>query len=93
MINSGPCNGLSNEEAKKKVVEILGQHGCVHRAIQYKLRDWLFSRQRYLGRFYGSSVLDQLELRLPSDTSESPLANARECLCRLKDWCYFTTTR
>lgn len=50
MINSGPCNGLSNEEAKKKVVEILEQQGCGHRAIQYKLRDWLFSRQRYLVR-------------------------------------------
>lgn len=51
--------------------------------------------------WYAISVpLDQLQLRLPevasnlpSDTGESPLANARECLCRLKDWCYFTTTR
>lgn len=49
MINSGECNGLDNIEGKKKVVEIAQKGGFGHFKTQYRLRDWLISRQRYWG--------------------------------------------
>src|SRR4030095_8005333 len=48
-VNSGFINGLKTEKAKKKVIEWLDASGLGKASIQYKLRDWLFSRQRYWG--------------------------------------------
>jgi len=48
-INSGPLNGLHVAEAKKKIIEELERAGWGTATITYKLRDWLFSRQRYWG--------------------------------------------
>ena len=48
-VNSGPLDGLSTAEAKKRILDILEEAGTGHRSIKYKLRDWLFSRQRYWG--------------------------------------------
>src|SRR5213075_1224784 len=48
-INSPIINGLTSAEAKKKITSWLEQRGLGKRAINYKLRDWLFSRQRYWG--------------------------------------------
>jgi len=47
----GQCdlNGLPTPEAKKKITRWLEEHGCGEGTVQYKLRDWLFSRQRYWG--------------------------------------------
>ncbi|HEV2779170.1 MAG TPA: class I tRNA ligase family protein, partial [Actinophytocola sp.] len=48
-INSGFLDGLNVEDAKKSIIAWLEEHGHGHGTIQYKLRDWLFSRQRYWG--------------------------------------------
>ena len=48
-INSGPFNGLPTAEFKKKITAWLATKGLGRRAVNYKLRDWLFSRQRYWG--------------------------------------------
>ena len=49
LINSGECNGLTSEEAKKKVTQIAENGGFGYAKTQYRLRDWLISRQRYWG--------------------------------------------
>ncbi|MCX7614694.1 MAG: leucine--tRNA ligase, partial [Clostridiales bacterium] len=49
MVNSDFLNGLSVDEAKKKIVEFLSQKGVATSKVNYKLRDWVFSRQRYWG--------------------------------------------
>ncbi len=49
MVNSGFLNGLSVEDAKKKIVEWLSEKGLGVQKVNYKLRDWVFSRQRYWG--------------------------------------------
>ncbi|MEJ7480415.1 leucine--tRNA ligase, partial [Staphylococcus pasteuri] len=48
-INSGELNGLHNDEAIVKAIELLEASGAGERKVNYKLRDWLFSRQRYWG--------------------------------------------
>jgi len=49
MHDSGPFTGLRSEDAKGKITEWLKRHGAGQGAVNYKLRDWLFSRQRYWG--------------------------------------------
>jgi leucyl-tRNA synthetase len=49
MVNSGEWNGLSSEDAKNKITDALVAAGKGKRTVNYKLRDWLFSRQRYWG--------------------------------------------
>ena len=49
MTNSGFLNGMSVEQAKKAIVEFLAEKGCGEPKTNYKLRDWVFSRQRYWG--------------------------------------------
>lgn len=48
-VNSGPYTGLTTEEVKAKIVADLAAKGVAKKAINYRLRDWLFSRQRYWG--------------------------------------------
>ncbi|HDH4798975.1 TPA: leucine--tRNA ligase [Staphylococcus aureus] len=48
-INSGELNGLENEAAITKAIQLLEQKGAGEKKVNYKLRDWLFSRQRYWG--------------------------------------------
>ncbi|RUO86435.1 leucine--tRNA ligase [Spiroplasma endosymbiont of Megaselia nigra] len=96
-INSDFLNGLMTEEATKKAIDVLTAAGKAKVKTTYKLRDWLFSRQRYWGEPFpiihwedGSiSLVDETELPLelpkmtnikPSQTGESPLANATEWL-------------
>ena len=49
MVNSGFLNGLTVEEAKQAITEWLEEKGIGHAKVNYKLRDWVFSRQRYWG--------------------------------------------
>jgi leucyl-tRNA synthetase len=49
LINSGEFNGISNEEAKEKITEFLKKKNLGKKVVQFKLRDWGFSRQRYWG--------------------------------------------
>lgn len=48
-INSGELDGLENEAAITKAIQLLEQKGAGEKKVNYKLRDWLFSRQRYWG--------------------------------------------
>jgi len=93
-INSPIINGLTSAEAKKKITSWLEQRGLGKRAINYKLRDWLFSRQRYWGEPFPvvwengkHRALQEKELPLvppplddykPTGTGEPPLAKAKE---------------
>ncbi len=49
LINSGEFNGMENEEAKEKIADFLKKKGFGRKVVQFKLRDWLISRQRYWG--------------------------------------------
>ncbi len=89
-------NGLVPQEAKARITAWLTERGMGARAVNYKLRDWLFSRQRYWGEplpivWVGGEPqplpenqlpvrLPELEEYKPSGTGESPLANATEWL-------------
>jgi leucyl-tRNA synthetase len=93
-VNSPIINGLTSAEAKKKITAWLEERGQGKRAINYKLRDWLFSRQRYWGepfpiiweggnhRSLGESELPVVPPPLddykPTGTGEPPLAKAKD---------------
>lgn len=57
MCNSDFLNGLSVSDAKDKIIEFLIKKGIGERKTNYKLRDWVFSRQRYWGEAYPGSFL------------------------------------
>ena len=75
MVNSGFMTGMTVEEAKKAMIEYLEKNGIGHAKVNYKLRDWVFSRQRYWGEpipivkcpkcGYVPLPEDQLPLALP----------------------------
>ncbi len=88
MINSGPFTGMNSKEGKEKIADWLEEKGIGRRKVNYKLRDWLISRQRYWGApipiVYCDKCgevpvpLEQLPVKLPYDvdfrpTGESPL--------------------
>jgi leucyl-tRNA synthetase len=88
MINSGPFSGTPGDEAKKKVTQYLEEQGSGKGTVNYRLRDWLISRQRYWGApipivycpEHGAVAVpdDQLPVELPMDvewlpTGQSPL--------------------
>jgi len=70
-VNSGFLDGLPTAEAKAKMIAWLGENGKGTRRIQYKLRDWLFSRQRYWGEPFPLTWKDGLHYAVPD--SELPL--------------------
>ncbi len=63
MVNSGMLDGLSVEEAKKAITEWLEQQGRGHAKVNFKLRDWVFSRQRYWGEPIPVGLLRKMRLR------------------------------
>ena len=95
-INSEFLNGLNIEDAKKKMVDWLEDHNCGEKKVNYKLRDWDFSRQRYWGEPIpvihwedGETTLvpeDQLPLRLPHATDIKPSGTPESPLANLTDW-------
>jgi len=95
-VNSGPIDGLATPEAKRRASEILTQRGVGRPRITYKLRDWLFSRQRYWGEPFpllhredGTIVpvpLDALPVLLPEMTDFKPSSDGSAPLARAKDW-------
>ncbi|MFP4546823.1 MAG: leucine--tRNA ligase [Fidelibacterota bacterium] len=72
LINSGILNGLKVEDAKKKIIKWLEDKGLGEAATQYKLRDWIFSRQRYWGEPFPLKLDEYGEVE-PLDESELPL--------------------
>lgn len=71
-INSPAIDGLPTPEAKRRMIEKLEEDGTGHRAVTYKLRDWLFSRQRYWGEPI-PILLDEQDNAYPVDESELPV--------------------
>ena len=96
MVNSGFLDGLSVEQAKKKIVEFLTEKGVGHQKVNYKLRDWVFSRQRYWGEpiplVYCEKCgwvplpEDQLPLTLPEVDSYEPTETGESPLAKMTDW-------
>ncbi|WP_250646871.1 leucine--tRNA ligase [Lactobacillus crispatus] len=94
--NSEFLDGLDNEEAKKRMIEWLEDHNCGKKKVNYKLRDWDFSRQRYWGEPIpvihwedGTTSLvpeDQLPLRLPHATDIKSSGTPESPLADLTDW-------
>lgn len=71
-INSEFLNGLSVEEAKGKIIDWLEEEGVGRKAVNYKLRDWLFSRQRYWGEPFPVVWIDEEGWKQMSDYPDSP---------------------
>ena len=95
-VNSGELNGLGTAEAKSKMISILDEKGIGKRQINYKLRDWLFSRQRYWGEPFpivhlndGTTVAlaeSELPLKLPELADFKPTGTIEPPLSKAKDW-------
>lgn len=98
-INSNFLNGLYNEEAIEKMIEWLEEHGKGTKKVSYRLRDWLFSRQRYWGEPIpiihwedGSMTTvpeDELPLELPDMDEIKPSGTGESPLAN-SDWIYVT---
>ena len=96
MIHSDFLDGLSVEEAKKKILDYLEQNGLGTAKTNYKLRDWVFSRQRYWGEpipmVYcekcGWVPLDEkdLPLTLPDVENYEPTDNGESPLAKIEEW-------
>ncbi|MCM1544756.1 MAG: leucine--tRNA ligase, partial [Ruminococcus sp.] len=96
MVNSGFLTGLSVEEAKVKIVEWLTEQGVGHQKVNYKLRDWVFARQRYWGEPIpivhcekcGMVPLDESELplKLPTVESYEPTETGESPFAKMTDW-------
>ena len=96
LVNSGFLNGLDVADAKEKMISYLEEKGIGHAKVNYKLRDWVFSRQRYWGEPIpivkcekcGYVPLDESELPLllPDVESYMPTDNGESPLAAMTDW-------
>ena len=96
LINSGFLDGLSVTDAKKKVIEYLEENKIGSKKVNYKLRDWVFSRQRYWGEpipmvyceCCGWQPIDEkdLPLTLPEIDDFKPGENGESPLAKLDSW-------
>lgn len=97
--NMVSLNGLHTIDAKRVISEWLEERGLGRRAIQYKLRDWLFSRQRYWGEpipimFFDDGSkraldFDELPLLLPDVEDFKPAGTGESALATVKEWVDF----
>ena len=97
MINSGFLNGLDVKEAIPAAIDYVEKQGIGHRKVNYRLRDAIFSRQRYWGEpfpiYYKDGIptpvpFEKLPLQLPEITEFKPTENGEPPLARAKDWTY-----
>ena len=96
LVNSDFLNGKTVKDAIPAMIEWLGERGIGHAKVQYKLRDWVFSLQRYWGEpipivkcdkcGYVALPEDQLPLELPNVTSYEPTDNGESPLAHMTDW-------
>ncbi|MEE1076085.1 MAG: leucine--tRNA ligase [Acutalibacteraceae bacterium] len=96
MVNSDFLNGKTVEEAKKAIIEFLTEKGIGHSKVNFKLRDWVFSRQRYWGEpipivhcekcGYVPVSESELPLTLPDVESYEPTENGESPLANITDW-------
>lgn len=96
MIHSGQFNGLDSEEAKAVISDYVEQQGIGKKTINYKLRDWVFSRQRYWGEPIpivhcakcGAVAVPENELpvRLPEVSSYEPTGTGESPLAAISEW-------
>jgi leucyl-tRNA synthetase len=95
-VNSGFINGMKTEKAKKKTIEWLQANGLGEHAVQYKLRDWLFSRQRFWGEPFPLIYLEDgtvkpvpeedLPVLLPEVEVYKPTGTGESPLASFHDW-------
>lgn len=96
MINSEILDGLSVQDAKNKIIDVLTKEGKGHSKVNYKLRDWVFSRQRYWGEpipivkcpccGYVPLSESDLPLKLPEVESYEPTETGESPLAKITDW-------
>ena len=96
LVNSDFLNGLSVAEAKQKITEFLTEKNIGHAKTNFKLRDWVFSRQRYWGEpipvvkcdkcGYVALPESELPLELPEVESYMPTDNGESPLAHMTDW-------
>ncbi|WP_459128952.1 leucine--tRNA ligase [Guggenheimella bovis] len=96
LVNSPLINGLNVEEAKEKMLQFMEEKGIGERKVQYKLRDWVFSRQRYWGEpipiihcpHCGKVALkeEDLPLVLPEVSSYEPADDGSSPLSKIDSW-------
>lgn len=95
-VNSQWLDGLNKKDAIDKMLEFLEKNNCGHKAVNYKLRDWIFSRQRYWGEPIpvvhcpkcGNVPLNEkdLPLTLPEVQSYLPTGTGESPLAAIRDW-------
>jgi leucyl-tRNA synthetase len=96
MINSGPYDGMPSSEVREKIINDLAQKGAAKERVNYRIRDWLISRQRYWGAPIpivhcpkdGAVAVpaDQLPVELPDIDDYQPAENGRSPLARVPEW-------
>ena len=100
LVNSGPFNGLSVEEGKKAVVKLLAQRGVGEETVTYRMRDWVFARQRYWGEpipiVYCDNCgtvpvpVEQLPVRLPDVERYEPTGTGESPLAAIESFVHTT---
>jgi len=95
-VNSKVIDGLPTEEAKERIIAMLAAEGVAYRSVKYKLRDWLFSRQRYWGEPFPilldeegnphAAGEDELPIALPPMEDFRPTGTPEPPLSKAKDW-------
>ena len=96
LCNSGFLDGMEVKDAKKAIIEWLEEKGIGHKKVNYKLRDWVFSRQRFWGEpipivkcpCCGYVPIDESELplKLPEVDSYMPTDTGESPLAAMRDW-------